>query len=60
MTDNEIREWIRTCLSKVRFSNENRAGRCIDRIKTKRKAPPLGTYLCPHCGGWHLTKRERT
>lgn len=40
------------CRDKVRYSSMEKA----DKAATKRK---MRSYLCPYCGGYHLTSQER-
>ena len=47
-------EWVRTCLHKARLS-EGKANVIINRAKEIN----LFKYYCPHCFGWHLTKKPR-
>ena len=54
----KIAEWVKTCLHKARFHSEYKADRRIDEIKKKDNVT-LYKYYCPHCSGWHLTKKER-
>ena len=49
-------EWVRTCLHKARLS-DTRADKIIEEAKKDKKH--LYKYSCPHCFGWHLTKRPR-
>lgn len=45
----------RGCQGKHRFNSEHDAGKrakVIEGTGTRMRA-----YLCPHCGGWHLTSR---
>jgi hypothetical protein len=49
----KVNEWVRTCLHKSRLS-ESIADKIIAKAKDK-----LYKYYCPHCFGWHLTKKER-
>lgn len=41
-----------SCLKKARYRSENKA-----KTVAKRLSIPLRVYACPHCFGWHLTKR---
>jgi hypothetical protein len=52
----KIGEWVRTCLHKCRLS-EDRANFIIEEAKKDKKI--LYKYYCPHCFGWHLTKKPR-
>lgn len=45
------------CGRKVRYSNRASAIH-VARRRMAAGSPPLRAYQCPHCGGWHLTKRE--
>jgi len=47
----KFKEWAKTCLSKKKISDA--AARKIQK-KSKTK---LRYYFCPHCGGFHLTKK---
>lgn len=51
-----IAEWVKTCLHKSRLS-EGRANVIIEEAKKDHKI--LFKYYCPHCFGWHLTKKPR-
>lgn len=52
----KILEWTKTCLHKSRLS-EYIADNIIEEAKKNKKT--LYKYNCPHCFGWHLTKRQR-
>lgn len=49
-------EWVRTCLHKSRLS-EYKANRIIKEAKEEKVI--LYKYYCPHCFGFHLTKKPR-
>lgn len=49
-------EWIKTCLHKKRLSNSV-ADKIIEKAKQDNKE--LFKYYCPHCYGYHLTKKPR-
>ncbi|MGB0218337.1 MAG: hypothetical protein ACPGJF_03300 [Sinimarinibacterium flocculans] len=51
-----LRQWVRSCLSKCRYSSANRANAAVRRARLRRRVV-LRTYYCEHCGGWHLTKQ---
>lgn len=55
LTDQERK---RRCTGKHRWSDElsARAG-AIYALETYQGAKKLWTYKCPHCAGWHLTRR---
>ena len=55
---NDTAEWAKTCLQKSRFSNEQFADSKIAKIK-EESGNVLYKYFCPHCFGWHLTKKPR-
>lgn len=42
----------RMCRDKVRYNSQQKA----DRAAMRRN---LRSYLCPYCGGYHLTSQER-
>lgn len=52
----KISEWVRTCLHKSRLSSY-RADLIIKEAKKDDKI--LFKYYCPHCAGYHLTKKPR-
>jgi len=52
----KVAEWVKTCLNKSRLS-EGRANCIIEEAKKDKKT--LYKYYCPHCFGWHLTKKPR-
>ena len=56
MTMEKMTEWLRTCLHKCRLS-EFKANRIINEAKKDDKT--LYKYYCPHCFGYHLTKKPR-
>ena len=48
----------RMCGSKKRYATKSVAlGRASK--STQRGATQLRAYLCPYCGGWHLTKSTK-
>ena len=49
-------EWVKTCLHKARLS-EGKANVIINKAKEDKNI--LFKYYCPHCFGWHLTKKPR-
>lgn len=53
-----IDEWLKTCLHKKKYS-EATADELIGRIK-KERGVILRKYSCPHCFGWHLTKKAKS
>jgi hypothetical protein len=52
----KISEWVKTCLHKTRLSAGN-ADKIIERAK--KDGVILYKYYCPHCFGYHLTKRSK-
>ena len=52
----KFQEWARTCLHKARLS-DYRADQIIEEAKKDKKE--LFKYYCPHCFGYHLTKKPR-
>lgn len=48
----------RNCRRKARYKSENRA-RIVGMWSAAKEEATLYPYLCPHCGGWHLTRQER-
>lgn len=52
----KITEWVKTCLHKSRM-----AGGHADQVikRAKDDGIILYKYFCPHCQGWHVTKKER-
>lgn len=46
------------CGRKARYATLKMAQRVADRRMTLG-SPRLWVYLCPHCGGWHLTSHPR-
>lgn len=46
----------RSCHMKHRYFDEISAV-IVANKRAARGAPPLRAYACPHCGGWHLTKK---
>jgi hypothetical protein len=53
---NEVQEWAKTCLNKSKFT-ESSADLKLGQLKLKGVI--LNKYYCPHCCGWHLTKKPR-
>ena len=51
---NMIDEWVKTCLHKNKYTEEEADWI----IKKKKKDIRLYKYYCPHCFGWHLTKKK--
>ncbi len=51
-----LHEWARSCLSKVRYRSHDIASKRARMIAHKRRTK-LYVYCCPHCCGFHLTKR---
>jgi len=51
-------EWIKTCIKKKRYSTEDFADTVIKKVLQER-GTQLHRYYCPHCFGWHLTKKIR-
>ena len=47
----------RSCLNKRRYWSQVDALVMASRLKEYRVLLSLGTYLCPNCGGWHLTRQ---
>lgn len=48
----------KTCASKRRYPCELTArAAAMDSIERHANVDVLGVYLCPHCGGWHLTRQ---
>jgi hypothetical protein len=45
------------CGRKVRYRNKATAMR-VAKKRIADGVPYLRVYYCPHCGGWHLTKKE--
>ena len=54
--DLRLRRWVRECLSKNKYSSRRYANRVRRDIEPKRGVK-LRVYHCPHCGGYHLTKK---
>ena len=52
-----IKEWTKTCLSKVRMS-EAHADDLIMRVWNEDKVE-LRKYYCPHCSGYHVTSKKK-
>ena len=53
----KVAEWVKTCLHKTKMS-EGHADTIITKAKAEGKVV-LYKYPCPHCFGWHVTKKER-
>ena len=53
-----LQAWARSCLSKRRYSTEERVNIAARRLGGLRRVTLRG-YYCMHCGGWHLTKRPQ-
>lgn len=51
-----ISEWSKTCLNKSRFTSAELADKKIAGIKIE-SGSVLYRYYCPHCFGWHLTRK---
>ena len=51
---NKIDTWLKSCLHKKRLS-EGYADKIIQ--KAEKDGIVLHKYYCPHCFGWHLTKK---
>lgn len=50
-----------TCQTKRRFPDRETAEVALDRINPGRKlGKPLRSYKCPTCGGYHLTRSQKT
>lgn len=50
----------RNCMNKVRYESERIANiRAAEMTIRFSKEPPQRAYRCPHCKGWHLTKRQK-
>ena len=48
----------KTCANKRRYPCELTArAAAMDSIERHGNVQVLGVYLCPHCGGWHLTRQ---
>jgi hypothetical protein len=43
------------CSRKAKYASKREA----EAIRRRRDRRVLKTYLCPHCGCWHLAKREQ-
>jgi len=52
----KTKSWAGECLRKAKFKNKDKAQKSIDRIKEK-SGNVLFSYMCPHCLGYHLTKK---
>lgn len=47
------------CSGKRRYRDKREADRALHRLAaSERQEVPCRAYECPHCAGWHLTKRE--
>lgn len=46
--------------AKTRWPTRELATREAVRRALRFRGLHLGTYRCPRCGGWHLTKRRQT
>ena len=55
-TRNTITRWRSECLKKCRYDKRSLAYEVKARAEAERYRP-LRVYWCPHCFGWHLTKR---
>jgi len=53
----KFKEWEKTCLNKSRMS-EGYADALIKKVKTE-KGITLRKYFCPHCFGWHVTRKSK-
>jgi hypothetical protein len=51
-----VDEWVKSCLHKTRLS-EGHADEIIARV-AKEENLTLYKYYCPHCFGWHLTRKK--
>lgn len=49
----------RECDGKKRYITENYA-RKVQRLRQPKEPERLFVYECPLCGGWHLTRREKS
>lgn len=49
----------RNCQRKVRHPTHAKALRSAARIAGKARVRHLHAYRCPHCNGWHLTKKAQ-
>ncbi|WP_421794297.1 hypothetical protein [Hydrocarboniphaga effusa] len=56
MTNAEVQHWIKSCLRKARYGDEEKALRSVDRCQRERPGVHLRIYACDYCHGWHLTK----
>lgn len=53
-------ERVRRCTGKRRWSDQLAAtAGAIHALEQFPNQPPLYTYRCPYCAGWHLTKRRQ-
>lgn len=46
------------CLRKVRHETQAEANEAIRKAQAERGVSFMRSYRCPHCNGWHLTKRS--
>ena len=46
------------CSRKRRFRSEDEALKMVKVAELNLTAPALHVYLCPYCGGWHLSSSE--
>lgn len=44
---------------KIRFATEDEAVSALMRAVRREGCPPLRTYRCPQCWGWHLTSQPK-
>ena len=47
----------RNCQRKIRHHSEAKALRAASRVAGKARVRHLRVYRCPHCQGWHLTRK---
>ena len=58
MTSPPPKGHAKTCANKRRYPCELTArAAAMDSIERHGNVQVLGVYLCPHCGGWHLTRQ---
>jgi hypothetical protein len=41
------------------YWHERLANRAVQKARERGELPPMRHYLCPECGRWHLSRKDR-